>query len=525
MTTAYDSTSLRSAFSASAVTQAVRQLLETTKTATRTNWLRAVAALTTNERPDLAEAITAYLGVSGTIDGSNPLEHRTIGEIGVCYEALVAMSDRTSRKAAGQYFTPDDTAHFMAQQSADFPEGTWMDPCCGVGNLAWHLAAAQEDPARFVREHLVLLDIDETALRTAVVLIAADFLAIGDLDGFQALQERASRRDFLAKTALPEHDYVIVNPPYARTAAKPGYRTHATREFFAYFLERIVTTSKGYISVTPASYLSAPKFQVLRDVLEESATGGRIFVFDNVPDTLFRGYKFGSTNTSSTNFVRAAITVCSPGHTPWEISPIIRWKTSSRARMLSMAPDLLAPRQVGSDGEWVKLPRGLEDVWQRLSKVPTVLNDLRVSRETPFSLTVGLTPRYYISAAYRELERGSKAVIYFKNEEDRDRAALVLNSSVPYLWWRALDGGVTLPKRVLFGTPMPDLDLGDETNMALIHELRETEEGAITTKLNAGLVNENVKRSQDLVTRLNRAVLDELPDLRLLYSEDMAALA
>lgn len=516
-----DSSASRVSISPTRVNRVVRGLLASSKTATRRNWLRAVASLTTDKRPDLAAHLVDILGEEPFGNGDNPLKGLTIGEVGVCYEALVALSDSTRRRAAGQYFTPDDAASFMAVQSAAFPDGVWMDPCCGIGNLAWHLAAVQHDSARFVRERLVLIDIDATALVCAVAILAADYLAPGDHEGLKALHARAHRRDFLAKAPLPEHDFVIVNPPYARAAVAPGMRTAATRDAFAYFLERVATTSRGFIAVTPASFLSAPKFAALREVLEESTSGGRIFVFDNVPDTLFRGYKFGSANTSSTNFVRAAITVCSPRDTSWQLTPIIRWRAASRARVFPLAPALLAPRQIGPDGEWAKVPRELASLWGSLGEVPTTLQHLVVNRETPYRLTVATTPRYYISAAYRDLDRASKLVLYFASAQARDRAALVLNSSIPYLWWRALDGGVTLPKRVLLSTPVPPVDVNEPGFAALIRELQETEDAALTCKLNAGRPNENIKRAPALVARLNAALLGHAPDLRTLYTQDI----
>ncbi|OLT50295.1 hypothetical protein BJF89_10295 [Corynebacterium sp. CNJ-954] len=522
MTTSYAHPETRAAFSPSAVSAVIRDLLSATPMQTRINWLRAIATLVTDQREDLSNEMEQILGTTPFDPLHNPLKGLTIGEVGVCYEALTALSDANSRKAAGQYFTPDDAAQFMAQHSTGFPEGIWLDPCCGVGTLAWYLAKAQTDRASFVRDRLVLMDIDKTALLSAVALIGAGYLDIGDVEGLRALHSRSIRRDFLTLTRLPDHDFVIVNPPYARTATLPSYKTKDSRELFAYFLERIATTSKGFISVTPAAYLSAPKFRVLREVVNNCGTGGRIYVFDNVPDTLFRGYKFGSTNTSSTNFVRAAITVCSPETTEWKITPIIRWRSASRPRVFSLAAELLCPRYIGPAEEWVKLAPGLEGLWEHLTQAPTALRDLIVQHETDYSLTVALTPRYFISAAFRNLRRGSKATLYFGNASDRDRAAIVLNSTIPYLWWRALDGGVTLPRRVLMSTPVPDF-VDPDSAAALADELQETEEEHITTKLNAGKHNENVKRPREQVARLDEAVLGTVPDLTLLYTEDMAA--
>ncbi|MBC3179869.1 hypothetical protein [Corynebacterium lujinxingii] len=295
--------------------------------------------------------------------------------------------------------------------------------------------------------------------------------------------------------------------------------TGPARENFAYFMVKIAKNAEGFIAVTPASYVSAPKFGVLREIIEDHFRGGDVFVFDNVPDTLFRGYKFGSTNTSRTNFVRAAITVCSPNHDRWRITPIIRWRSVSRARMFANCSSLLSDLKKSRRGEWAKLPPGLGPLGDWLSEAPQAIGDLIVKHVTPHSLTVALTPRYYISASFRPLDRGSKAVLHFRTAEDRDMAALVLNSSIPYIWWRALDGGVTLPRRVLETTPVPRID---ELDQSLLNALLHDEEVSLVTKMNAGKVNENIKRLRHLVARLNKALIPPTDlDLDLIYAEDM----
>lgn len=522
-------------FSAAAITRvisswqvAVKSLPGGAKTQMRQYWLRAIASLTTAKRPDLAPDLVELLGVEPLENGENPLANLTIGEIAVCYEALLAQMDAPKRRHSGQFFTPDDAATFMGAKTRDFPDGTWLDPCCGIGNLAWHLVASQADPARFLRSRVMLVDSDATALLSAVALLGAKFLPLGDHEGLAALQARACNRDFLSKTKLAPYDFVIANPPYARAKLRPGLETGASRELFAYFMEHIATRARGFVAVTPASYLCAPKFAALRRILERENSGGRVFVFDNVPDTLFRGYKFGSSNTSNTNFVRAAITVCNPANPGWLITPILRWKSANRARMFALADSLLAPRELGAAGEWVKLPASLHSLWRQLSRVTLTLRDLLAERETPYALTVATTPRYYISASYRNLERSSKVSLYFPDAATRDRAAVVLNSSLPYFWWRALDGGVTLPRRVLLSTPIP---LSDSLNSAARQAARELEAAEafhLVAKLNAGKVNENVKRPPELVKQLDAIVFASVaaktPDFTLLYSKDMTAL-
>ena len=511
----------RVTFSASRVSRVIRALTLShgSAKAIRLRWLEAVATRTMTARPDLADALREVLGVEpGTEDH---LVDLSIGEVGVCYEALLALIDREDRKSAGQYFTPDDAASFMAGQSADFGDGVWLDPCCGVGNLSWHLASTQSDPGAFVRDNLTLIDMDETALRTAVAILGADWAAKGDLDAVRSLRARSKRRDFLSSAKLPAHDFVIVNPPYARTGERAEYETARARDLFAYFLEKVAKSSKGFIAVTPASYLSVPKFQSLRNVVDSQFDGGRVYAFDNVPDTLFRGYKFGSNNTSKTNFVRAAITVCSPTLTSWQVTPIIRWTSATRALMFEECGLLLAPRRMGPHGEWAKIGPGMEVIWDDLVASDMTIADLVVNRETAWSLDVGMTPRYYVSATRRSLDRGSKATLYFANEVDRDRAAVTLNSSIPYLWWRALDGGVTLPRRVLMSTPVPDV----QPPRRVLDALWVSERDNLVVKLNAGRENENVKHDAALVDELNDLTMPGGHDLDLLYASSMFPLS
>lgn len=503
-------------FSAARVNEVVSALYQKNRTWTQEAWLRTVCTYVWEKRPDIALYMQCQL-LDLAPNYQNLLDGMSIGEIGACYEALLALTNRESRKRAGQFFTPDDAAQFMARQSLSFPPGMWLDPCCGVGNLAWHLAAAQDDPADFVANRLILMDIDRVALKTAIALIACEYLPENDFDGFDALMERSIRGNFLVNRTLQGFDYVIVNPPYARAPEQKGYLTGGTQEYFAYFLERIARQARGFISVTPASYVCAPKYQVLRDILDSAYQGGRVYVFDNVPDTFFRGYKYGSTNTSTTNFVRAAVTVCTPSDQEWWITPIMRWQAVDRPRLWQSVEQMLSPRLIGPHGQWVKLLPGTHTLWENLSKSRRTLRDLLVSKPTPFRLDIALTPRYYISAAFRSLERGSKVTLYFPDEGARDLAALVLNSSLPYLWWRALDGGVTLTMTVLKSVPIP---AGLRVQKTLLRRLREAENSAVVVKINAGRKNENIKHFPELVRDLDAVVLPELTEeqRKLLYT-------
>lgn len=505
------------AFSPSAVNKVVSALLSDPSGNPKKAWLSAVARRTVSKRPDLAPVLERLLGVPPS--ALDVLKGLSIGELSVCYEALLAELDGQSRKRSGQFFTPDDAAQFMVSQAAGFPAGMWLDPCSGVGNLAWHLTSKQDRPHHFVRSSLTLIDRDPVALKTAVALIGAAFLSKDDEEGFELLASRAEHRDFLSKVSLPEHDFAILNPPYARTEANWEFETAASRDTFAYFLERVAKTSKGYVAVTPASYVSAPRYRVLRSLVRRESPAGRVFVFDNVPDTFFRGYKFGSTNTSTTNFVRAAVTVGAPKGSGWTITPILRWQRWSRASMFRCAPALLGRLRTGPNGEWAKVLPGMESAWERLSRTQRTLEDLVGSEQTPYRLDVALTPRYFISAASQPLRRASKATLYFTTEARRDQAAAVLNSSVPYFWWRTLDGGVSLPRRVLRTIPIPDVP---EAALQIVRDFRHRERDFLVVKRNAGRLSENLKPPREVVQALDEILLpDALGCLTRIYANNM----
>lgn len=507
-----------STVSSGRVSAAIRSLNATHRAETQSNWLSAIAKLVSDMRPDLAAQLVEHLGIQPS--AVNPLEKLSMGEIGVVYEALMALSDHRSRREKGQYFTPDDVAKFMADQATRFPQGDWLDPCCGVGNLSFHLAHAMTDPGRFIARHLTLIDMDAVALKTAAALLVANFAARDDIEALPALMARSQVRNFLSTAPLPTHSFTIVNPPYARTARIARFQTADAGELYAYFLERIATTSKGFIAITPASHLGGAKYAALRSLLGQR-NGGEVLVFDNVPDTCFRGYKYGSTNTSKTNFVRAAITVSTPSDRGWKVTPILRWATRSRARMWAGARTLLVPLRLGPGGEWAKVMPKTEAVWDTLASSPIRLRDLTTRERTVYELHVASTPRYYISATKRDLDRGSKHVLYFRTRADLERAYVLLNSSLPYWWWRCLDGGITLPLRTLLSTPVPSTL---KAAKAVVKRLEDSEESGVVTKLNAGRQNENVRRPRDLVEVIDASLLTNIEyDFGQVYSSDMFA--
>ena len=140
----------------------------------RKTWL-SLLATNFQDRQDLA-----YIFFSPEFEGAglldrDLLEGLSIGEVSVLYEYSHAREDADARKSNGQFFTPDDVADFMASYARKFPQGRWLDPCSGIGNLSWHLIAQQDDPEEFLRTQVVLSDKDDLALLIARTLLTAAF--------------------------------------------------------------------------------------------------------------------------------------------------------------------------------------------------------------------------------------------------------------------------------------------------------------------------------------------------------------
>ena len=273
----------------------------------RQAWINILASHLA-QKHDLAYILKDENFQGATTNETDLLRGLSIGEISVLYEYSVTYCDPDSRKSNGQFFTPDDVAQYMAAFSGKFGPGIWLDPCSGIGNLSWHLIAQQPDPEEFLSSSIILSDRDELALLIARTLLTIsfqqhrsrlfdeiaknfvqfDFLSVADNPNLDLFATNSGL------STIPTHDFVIVNPPYLATEIDDRFQTAKAGDLYAYFLENIIKTSRGFISITPQSFTNAGKFKTLRKLLLESYENITIYTFDNVPANIFKGIKFGS---------------------------------------------------------------------------------------------------------------------------------------------------------------------------------------------------------------------------------------
>lgn len=468
------------------------------------------------EQPDSMQYILENKFFEGAkLLEKNSLSGLSIGQIGVLYEFSVAYLDRAERKTHGQFFTPDDVAGFMVKQATEFPKGKWLDPCSGIGNLAWHLVNAMPNKEKFLVDSLVLSDRDSLALQIARVLfsisfqdknpnlyndiesnfVVFDFLSVAD-DGGAHLFSHSSIHE------IPAHDFVIVNPPYRSISKQdPRFETAKAKDLYAYFLENILKTSEGFVSITPQSFTNAGKFSTLRSLMLEKYPDVKIYSFDNIPGNIFHGVKYGSENSNKANSIRVAITVAKQGQKRHRVTSLLRWKTSERSDMFDHVDDFLTDLEL-TDEYFPKVSSIFKDLHDEIEALPP-LGRLISSAPTEFVLFVPSAPRYFISALKMSVSRASMKTLYFRTEHDLNLAYLVLNSSFMYWWWRVRDGGMTLSLETIKSLPMPNFAV----NRALVLELEESEKANKVFKKNAGSVQENVKHPQALLKQLNKAIV------------------
>lgn len=432
------------------------------------------------------------------------LEGLTVGEISVLYEYSLAYADRDKRKQEGQYFTPDDVARVMAKKSLLFPKNKiWIDPCSGVGNLSYWLIRLQEDPEDFLKNNIYLIDRDALALFIARFIFAVHFQHT-DLRLFVTIKSRFIVTDFLLDDDVPPHDYAILNPPYVMVEPDCRFETSAARDLYAYFLERVIKTSVGFISITPQTFTNGQKFKSLRTLLLNNFSTLDVYCFDNVPDNIFRGIKFGSKNTNTANSTRAGIIIAvrDGNKKTFRITPLLRWRVKERQQLLDSMDTFLAEIKP-KDDVFPKIQKGLLPLYDYATKQGKMLAEMVSPSQTTFRLTVPTTPRYFISALKGNVARTSFKTLYFYNEQEMNVAYLVLNSSYMYWWWRVNDGGMTISEKTLMTLPIMKEVL---VNKKLLTRIELSEKTNRVVKRNAGKDNENVKHDPKLVREITKGL-------------------
>lgn len=468
-------------------------------------WVDILATHIANGGEKYAYILDSEEFAHATILEQDFLKDLTITSIGVEYESILQEFTPIEKRSHGVFYTPVDVAHVMAKQYSQFPQTlTWLDPCCGVGILTWALTKEipEEEQEEFLSNRVILQDIDPIALLTARVLLTLEYQDKKQL--FHAISWRSG--DFL-ESKLPKDCAIIMNPPYVSKYKDERFDTTGS-DLYAIFMEKAIKESRGFIAITPQSFTHGQGFKELRALMLTRDASFQIASCDNVPDTIFRGRKIGVRNTNSANSVRAAITVWVPDSTrDYGLTGLLRWRSEERSLALQGLWEQITRSAPCSHEVFPKVPKGTLRIYQEAVKAPR-LESLLSLTATEYALHVPTTPRYFITASYRPLQRSSVRTLYFHDEQSRERAYVVLNSGIAYWWWRVMDGGMSLSLATLKSTPLLG-NLEREEYSQLTCELRGLEESCIVRKKNAGSIQENIKFPSELVDSLTVKLLED----------------
>jgi predicted RNA methylase len=372
------------------------------------------------------------------------------------------------KKKNGIYYTPDDIALFMANEAKniDDKKGVWLDPCCGLGILSLSLASIQDDPIEFVKNRLVINEKDPKQLKLALQNFKEKFGVV----------PKSFNEDFLEFEF--DVDYIIMNPPYFK---------YKKSDIYAYFINKATSTTKGFVSINPLSYTNATKFKDLRkNILKFDSVC--LYHFDNIPGRIFEDA-----------MVRVSIIVADNMKPQHKTTGVIRWKTSMRKEMILNIKNELHDANF-SEQIFYKTNR---NTTKYISKDKTLKN--YTVGESEYPLYVTNSPRYFITASSRRLDRNGQIEIFMKDEESYKRALVLLNSSYLYWWWRISDSSLSLTKKTLLSLPWIEIETNDE----LLERIFESENNNIVFKKNAGKLQENIRHPRNLMVELNSTFLDE----------------
>lgn len=371
------------------------------------------------------------------------------------------------KRINGVFYTPPDISELMSKKTKNFDDGKgiWLDPCCGLGVLSINLASIQKDPIDFIKNRLIINDKDNYQLQIALNNFKEKFGVV----------PKSFNEDFLEFEF--DCDYIIMNPPYFKY--KEG-------DIYGYFLDKASKISNGFISINPISFTNGSNFRKTREnILNFKSIS--LYHFDNIPGHIFEDAD-----------VRVSIIIAHNILNERKTTGQIRWKSKKRKEMLENLDNNL--------GDGIFTP---EIFYKTIPETKHLIHDDKLSnyivKKSNFPIYITNSPRYFITASTKKLDRSGQIEIFMKDEDSYNKSLIMLNSSYLYWWWRTCDSSLSLTKRTLLSLPW----INFEYNYEIIEKIKISELNNKVYKKNAGKLQENIKHPKELVMALNSLFISE----------------
>ena len=188
-------------------------------------------------------------------------------------------TSNANRNHHAAFYTPQNICYRIVNSLPDFKNDTIriLEPSVGIGNFLPLLANRYDDKKLIID----IIDIDKNILQ---YLKELDFEA-----SFDNIKLNYICADFLKTSnqkANPFYDLVIGNPPFGKVSCKNSLRDYrnvsfnaTTSNYCSFFLEKALTLANFVAMIMPKSFLSAPEFNLTRELVQKNHTLKNIIDF------------------------------------------------------------------------------------------------------------------------------------------------------------------------------------------------------------------------------------------------------
>ena len=398
----------------------------------------------------------------------------------------IILDSRADRKEKGAVHTPVDlTEHqfYNALKASKIPASKWWKDVLGCdighGGGAYILTFARKFAERcnrkvgdVLRSHVIGFDIDQDVLDIAAFCFHLEancpskptkyhLYQVDSLNGEKARNFINTKISKLKNNFNLKSVIYLGNPPYGQKILEEnehhGFSSLKSANSAAYFLEqavRIAQEKDVICQVVPISLVHSKKAISIRKFLQEHCSMINVETFDVVPGYMFNQGK-STSSTSKSITIRVAILTMVVGK-PLRVlrtSKYVRWSSDER-EILFDNPLIRLNKNLYEDYQWPKI--GNKESKEIMVKI--LQNDCTIKsildKNGGFKLYIADSPRYYISAVHKDLDRGQR-VIALSSSFDRDLAQVIICSDLFYWYWRTTEGEFSLTQKCIQSMPIP----------------------------------------------------------------------
>ncbi len=299
-------------------------------------------------------------------------------------------------------------------------------------------------------------------------------------------------------------DVIIGNPPYVSLNKidyeLKNYETISANNLYNLVQERsvIITKLSGHNGVIVMLNIKfSSDYEIVRNFIYKNCNNIYVSSFDNIPDGLFSSSgKEESKNTNKVVSQRVSILLYEKYKRDSQINltftKFYRWNKEFRHCLFSILE--YSVHNSENNTLWPSLGSiKAFNIYNKIQLFSKIKLYSLTSDYGNYTLNLGATPRYFISAVPFDLNRSGIVKLKFNNKAFQSMAESILNSNLFYWYWRITGDGFHLTKGNIFDFPISNKikETSDVfTKFSII--LKDKKDICTTSKLNNGIKVFNV---------------------------------